>query len=259
MQTIQNKTQQITTAKPRKTIQELIETMKPEINKALPTFIDCERFTRIALSAVSANPALAECTSNSFLAALMTAAQLGMEPNTPLGQCYLIPYQNHGTAEVQFQLGYKGLIELAYRSGEVLSISAHTVCSNDEFEYEFGLNPILRHRPAREDRGEPVYFYAVYHTRNGGYGFDVMSIDEMKRFKADYVKSAASSYSPWNTEFEAMAKKTVLKRCLKYAPLKTEIASAVSADETVKRSIDADMLTVEDERDFAAQDPINRT
>ena len=93
-------------------IADLIKAMLPEIKKALPDVITPERFTRMALSALNTTPKLQECTQMSFLAALMNAAQLGLEPNTPLGQAYLIPYNNKGVLECQFQIGYKGLIDL---------------------------------------------------------------------------------------------------------------------------------------------------
>ena len=103
----------------KKTLQALIQSMQGEIARALPQAITPERFTRMALSAVSSNPDLSHCESKSFLGAMMTAAQLGLEPNTPLGQAYLIPYKDKGELKAQFQLGYKGLIDLAYRSGSV--------------------------------------------------------------------------------------------------------------------------------------------
>ena len=114
-----------------------------------------ERFTRITLSALSTNAKLQETTPQSFLGAMMTAAQLGLEPNTPLGQAYLIPFRNKGVLECQFQLGYKGLIDLAYRSGQISVIQAHTVYENDEFEYELGLDPKLKHVPAKGRQGKP--------------------------------------------------------------------------------------------------------
>lgn len=89
-------------------IADLIKAMQPEIKKALPEVITVERFTRMALSALNTTPKLKECTQMSFLSALMNAAQLGLEPNTPLGQAYLIPYKNKGVLECQFQIGYKG-------------------------------------------------------------------------------------------------------------------------------------------------------
>ena len=227
------------------TIRDYIKKMQGEIAKALPSVMTPERFTRIALSAVSANPKLNETTRGSFLGAMMQAAQLGLEPNTPLGQAYLIPYRNHGVLECQFQLGYKGLIDLAYRSGEVSTIQANVVYENDEFEYELGLEPKLRHVPAKSDRGDPVFFYAVFRTKDGGYGFDVMSVDDVRAHAKKYSK--AYSNGPWQTNFEEMAKKTVLKRVLKYAPLKTDFVRGLSADETIKTQISEDMFSVPDE------------
>ena len=124
-----------------KTMQAYIKQMEGEIRKALPSVLTPERFTRITLSALSTNRKLQETTPASFLGAMMTAAQLGLEPNTPLGQAYLIPFRNKGTLECQFQLGYKGLIDLAYRSGQITVIQAHTVYANDEFHYELAWIP----------------------------------------------------------------------------------------------------------------------
>ena len=226
----------------RITMQQYIKQMESEIKKALPSVITPERFTRIVLSALSANPQLAQTTPQSFLGAMMTAAQLGVEPNTPLGQAYLIPYRNKGVLECQFQLGYKGLIDLAYRSGEISIIQAQVVYSEDSFTYSFGLEPTLKHVPAASDRGDPVYVYAVFKTKDGGYGFEVMSIDELRAFAQMYSK--AYNNGPWQTNFEEMAKKTVLKRVLKYAPLKSDFQRGVVQDETIKNEISQDMYSV---------------
>ena len=246
MQTIQSK-ETTAVAKPKKTVQDLIQQMMPEIKKALPATITPERFTRIVLSAISTTPQLAACTPKSLLGAMMTAAQLGMEVNTPLGQCYLIPYKNHGIDEVQFQLGYKGLIDLAYRSGEVQTIQAQTVYEGDEFEYEYGLEPKLRHKPAKENRGAPVYYYAIFRTKSGGYSFEVMSIADIVAHRDKFSKAAARGFSPWATNFDEMAKKTVLKRVLKYAPMSTDFHRAASADETIKSELSPDMFAAPDE------------
>lgn len=234
----------MTTTKKPQTIRSLIKDMEGEIAKALPSVLTPERFTRITLSALSTNQKLAECTPTSFLGAMMTAAQLGVEPNTPLGQAYLIPYRNKGTLECQFQLGYKGLIDLAYRSGEVKMIQAHTVYENDEFSYELGMEPKLRHIPAPRDRGQPICFYAVFHTKDGGYGFEVMSREDIEQHAKKYSKSYSNG--PWQSNFEEMAKKTVLKQVLKYAPLKTDFIRAVAADETIKETISEDMFSEPD-------------
>ena len=229
------------------TIKDYINAMSGEIAKALPQVMTPERFTRIALSAVSNTPKLGNCTPQSFLGAMMNAAQLGLEPNTPLGQAYLIPFENRkkGITECQFQIGYKGLIDLAYRSGEVKMIDAQTVYENDKFEYELGMDPVLKHKPARTNRGNPIYFYATFKLTNGGQGFQVMSIEDVQEHAKKYSKTYNNG--PWQTNFEEMAKKTVLKKLLKYAPLKTEFVKQVTSDETIKTSISDHMDEVPNE------------
>lgn len=220
-----------------------VASMQGEIAKALPSVMTPERFTRITLSALSANPKLQECTPQSFLGAMMTAAQLGVEPNTPLGQAYLIPYRNKGVLECQFQLGYKGMLDLAYRSGEISVIQAHTVYAKDEFEYQFGLDAKLNHKPCmRKDKGDPIAFYAMFRTKDGGYGFEVMSYEDVLAHKARFSKAGDSG--PWATNFEEMAKKTVLKKVLKYAPLKSDFVRQMATDETIKTTISPEMVDV---------------
>ena len=231
----------------KKSMQQYVKAMEGEIKKALPSVITPERFTRMVLSAMSTNPKLASCTPSSFLGAMMSAAQLGLEPNTPLGQAYILPYSNHGNLEAQFQLGYKGLIDLAYRSGEVEVVQAHIVYEKDTFECEYGLEPKLTHTPADKDRGEPIKVYAVFKTKSGGYGFEVMSMDDVRNHASKYSKAYNSSFSPWKTNFEEMAKKTVLKKVLKYAPLKSDFVRGITQDETIKTEIAEDMYSVPNE------------
>lgn len=221
-----------------KSLKDYISMMSGEITKALPKVgITPERFTRLCLSAVSGNKALQECTPNSFLAAMMSAAQMGLEPNTQLGQAYLIPYKNYknGTTECQFQLGYKGLIDLAYRSGKISSIMAEAVYANDTFEYELGINANLVHKPCiKGPRGDVICYYAVWHGKDGGYGFSVMSVEDVKAHRAKFSKA---KNSPWDTNFDEMAKKTCLKKALKLAPLSIDVLRDITTDETVKNTI----------------------
>ena len=229
-----------------KTLNDYLKLMEPEIKKALPSVITPERFTRMTLTAIRSTPGLASCEPMSFLAAMMSAAQLGLEPNTPLGQAYLLPYKNNNKkiTEVQFQIGYKGLIDLAYRSGEVEVVQAQCVYANDTFECEYGIEPKLRHIPADGERGDLTKVYAMFRTKSGGYGFEVMSVDDIRKHAQKYSKAYSSSYSPWKTSFEEMAKKTVLKRVLKYAPLKSDFVRSVVQDETVKGALSEDMYEV---------------
>ncbi len=230
-----------TPEKKQTTMRAYIHKMEGEIKKALPSTITAERFMRMVFSAMSKNPQLEGTTPQSFLAAMMDAAQLGVEPNTPLGQAYLLPYKNKGVLECQFQLGYKGMIDLAYRSGNVVSIQAHEVCENDEFSYSFGLEPDLKHNPALHDRGAVYCYYAIFKTKDGGFGFEVMSREDIEKHAKRYSKSYGGSYSPWATNFDEMAKKTVLKRVLKYAPLHSDFMKAIKSDETIRYDIAPDM------------------
>ena len=232
------------------TLNDYIKKMQGEIAKALPSVITPERFTRMTLTAVNSNPELAKCDKLSFLAAMMSAAQLGLEPNTPLGQAYILPFKNNkkGITEVQFQIGYKGLIDLAYRSGEVELVQAQCVYENDTFECEYGIEPKLKHIPADKNRGELIKVYAMFRTKSGGYGFEVMSVEDIKQHAQKYSKAYGSQYSPWKTSFEEMAKKTVLKRVLKYAPLKSDFVRGITQDGTIKNQLSDDMYSVPSEQ-----------
>lgn len=216
-----------TVAKTDTSVKGYLKRYTEEIGKALPSQVGPERFQRICMTALTQNSELAKCTPASFIGAVLTAAQLGLDPNTPLGHAYLIPYGGKCT----FQIGYRGMIELARRSGEIAMIKAHSVHKNDFFRYTLGLNPTLEHEPAEGDRGPVVAYYAFYKTKDGDFDFEVMTKAEVEQHRATYSKARKS---PWNTEFDAMAKKTVLKKVLKYAPLSTEIMRRMATDESVK-------------------------
>lgn len=232
----------------QRTIKDYIKMYESQIARALPNVITPERFSRMVLTAITKTPKLAECTPESFMGAMLTAAQLGLEPNTPLGQAYLIPYGN----KCEFQIGYKGLLELAHRSGELKTLEAHCVYENDEFSVEYGLNPNLIHKPCFKDKGELLGIYVVYHTNNGGYAFEFMSKEDIENHRNQYSKSYKSASSAWQTDFESMAKKTVIKRLLKYAPLKTEFVRAIANDEqtqTIDFTEDNEILILNEDAD----------
>lgn len=238
---LSKKVETLTQDKKPQTVFDLINYMKPEIARALPKHMDADRIARIAITTLRTNPKLQSCDTSSFMAALMQSAQLGLEPNTPLGQAYLIPYGG----KVQFQIGYKGLIDLAYRSGQFKSIYAHEVHEKDDFEYEYGLEQKMIHKPALKDRGSVIGYYGVFHLQNGGHGFAFMSISDVEKHSEKYSQAVQKGWtSPWKTDFNEMAKKTVLKKVLKYAPLSIEMARNISADETVKTETSEDMYEI---------------
>jgi len=219
------------------TIYDLIESMKGQIQRALPSHIKLDRFIRTALTAVRQNPALAACSKESFLASLMMASQLGLEPNI-LGQCYFVPYGK----ECQFLIGYRGMIDIARRTGQIQSIYAECIYEHDTYEVELGLERKLIHKPLLDgERGKMLYAYACCHYKDGGYDFTILSINEIEKIKKS-SRGANSSYSPWNTFYEEMAKKTALRRLFKTLPVSPEIVSQIERnDETIKKEIAADM------------------
>ena len=212
--------------KKQPTIEDFLNSYMGKFSKALPSTITPERFVRIATTAIAGNKELASCTPASLIGALLQSASVGLEVNSPLGQAYLIPYKG----QAQFQISYKGIIELAHRSGQLKSIEAHVVHENDQFEYELGLEPKLKHIPSMKDRGPVTWVYAIYHLVSGGYGFEVMSVEDINAHRKKYSKARTS---PWDTAWEEMAKKTVVKKALKYAPMSSEYAKATASDDHV--------------------------
>ena len=221
-----------------KTIFDIIKAGEQQFAAALPKHINSERFTRIAITTIRQNPKLAECNAESLLGSLMTIAQLGLEPGV-LGQCYLIPFKNNklGTIECQFQLGYKGMIELLRRTGQLSDIYAYTVYSNDEFSIEYGLERTLKHIPAfsnTDGRGEIVGFYSVAILKDGTRAFEYMTKREVIEHEEKYRKGNFKN-DIWNKNFEEMALKTVTKKMLKWLPISVEMIENLRKDEQIHK------------------------
>lgn len=211
----------------------LLVSQRAQIMKALPNHLTPDRFMRIALTELRKNPELGLCDPYSFLGAVIQSAQLGLEPGSGLGHAYLIPFKNHrtGVKEVQFIPGFRGLIELARRSGQIETISARVVREKDYFEFQYGDDEKIVHRPfqgAEEDAGNPTYVYAIAKMKGGGIQREVMSVAQVER-----VRERKKSDNPvWKTDWEEMARKTAVRRLAKYLPLTPEMAAAIEADDT---------------------------
>lgn len=208
------------------TLAQLLESKKASLAQVLPKHLSPERLVKIAISACSKNPALLNCTPESVYLAVSQSAQLGLEPGGVLGGAYLVPYKN----TCQLIVGYRGLIDLARRSGQIASIEAHVVRDGDEFALEFGLTPKLMHRP-RLDGGAPgpmKFAYAIARLRDGSTQYEVMTKAEIDAIRA---RSRSSTSGPWVSDYDEMARKTVLRRLCKYLPLSTELASALDGEE----------------------------
>lgn len=183
--------------------------------------IDADRLKLVALTAFTRNPDLLACEPVSIARAIVEAGQLGLEPTGLLGGAYLVPRAGKATLLV----GYKGLVMLAKRSGEVSRIEARVVRAKDVFVYAYGLVPRLDHVPSMEaDPGAFTHAYAVIHYRDGTAQFDVMSWAEIQAIRR---RSSSPNAGPWVTDEAEMAKKTVLRRALKLAPLSVQVAAKI--------------------------------
>lgn len=211
---------------------------KNQLQQVAAAHMKPERMMRLMANAMRTTPKLAECDPMSLLGGLMTCAGLGLEPNTILGHAYLIPFKNNRKkiTEVQLVVGYKGLIDLARRSGHITSISANVHYSDDDlWEYEEGTEARLRHVPGSQD-GEKLHAYAIAKFRDGGHAYvvlpwaKVMKIRDGSQGWQSAVKFGSTDKSPWKTHEDEMAKKTAIRALAKYLPLSVEFRDALTVD-----------------------------
>jgi recombination protein RecT len=202
--------------------------VQEQLRSVLPKHLTPDRMVKVALTAITSTPDLQKCTIPSIIMAIVRASELGLEPSGALGHAYLVPYYNGQKRQHECQMipGYRGLISLARRSGEIVSISSYVVHEGDEFEFELGLDPKLRHVPSVDENPGPMKFaYAVAKLKDGGVQFEVMSIAQINRVR-DRGGRARGSNTPWVTDYEEMARKTVLRRLFKYLPVSVELVTA---------------------------------
>ena len=210
------------------------DVMRKEFAKVVTSQKMLDRFLRLATSTINQTPRLKDCSQESIVGALLKSAQLNLEPNTILGECYIIPRQNKGRWEANFELGYKGIIKLAYRSNDVKLIQANEVFDADEFDVDYGENKLVHKPMLKGPRGKVYAYWARFILKDGTSDFKVWTVADIEGHRDQYSKGANSDYSPWNTAFDQMAKKTVIKDVLRYAPLSVEdYAHAMGADQMV--------------------------
>lgn len=200
------------------------------IREALPRVgLTPEALTRTALSQIYKNPTLMDCDKTSIMRSIVEAASLGLSFH--LGRAYLVPFRNKKKQRMEAQLipGYQGLIDIARRSGEISSISAHAVYEGDDFQFSYGLVENVYHVPKSEpDDKKLTHVYCVVRFKDGGVQFDVMTRKQVDAIKA---KSKASSFEPWVDHYGQMAIKTVIRRTLKLCPASVELARAIDLDD----------------------------
>lgn len=172
-----------------------------------------KRILRMFMVEASLNPKIKECSSVSVMRAVFTCAQLGLDPGSVKGEVYLIPRENRkaGCLEVNAQIGYKGYITLARRSGMVSMVDAHVVYEGEKYEIGYGLDPILTHTPAANvDRSDAkiIAAYAVVKLTDKSTYFEWLWRDQID---ARRKRSMASGSGPWVTDYAAMARKTAIR------------------------------------------------
>jgi recombination protein RecT len=220
------------------TLKSLLNASRDAIASRLPVHLNADRMIKVALTAINKDSKLLLCTRESITLSVMQAAELGLEPGGSLGEGYMVPYnckvkdergQERWEMQAKFIPGYRGLIVLARRSGEIANIFAEAVYKGDKFDVELGLNPKLVHVPdydsdMRDDVKNMTFTYAVAKFKDGSYQFVVLSRKQIEKLRA---RSKAATFGPWVTDFEEMAKKTGIRRLAKYLPLSVELAKAL--------------------------------
>lgn len=238
-------------------VRDLLESHKGQIAMALPKHLTPERMIRVALTAVSGNERLAECEPLTIAASVVQASILGLEPNSVLGECYLIPYWNSklkipgsnklGGYACQMQPGYQGLVKIARNSGQFSIIDAQPVHEGDEFDFEKGSDTWWRHKWAKTGtRGRIIGYWAGYVLKDGSKNFEYMTVESINEHRDKYSQGAylkeRGAYvkdkdgnkilqGPWRDSPDWMYRKTPLKQVLKLAPKSIEMQTALSMDE----------------------------
>lgn len=228
-----------------KALADLINASAKELGRALQDQMRGDRFARIALTNIRLNPKLLQCTPESFLGALFTAAALDLEPVA--GRAYLIPFNNsrkkpdgtwHKVLECQFVMGYKGVADLFYRHEKSLMLNWGVVKQGDDFEYVLGTGAYLRHIPSKEPNAKIAGYWVMAELRGGSKPFMYMTADECmahgREHSKTYDKKKSDFFddSPWKTSPESMCLKTVLIQLAKVLPLSVDVQRALEADET---------------------------
>lgn len=248
--------------KPKEQIAYLLSKKKDELAKMLPKTLSIDRLLKVAQIAATTTPALAKCDVPSLVGAIGQCAQMGLEPNTVLGHAYLVPFntkrkdsegRERWVNSVQVIIGYKGLIDLARRSGQIVSIAAHEVCANDRFELVYGLDEKLNHVPAMGERGDVIGFYAVAKLKDGGHSFEFMSAHQVLQIRdasqgwQQALKYKTEGRHPWSAHFVEMGRKTVIRRLAKYLPLSIEFQTAVALDTMAGEGKDQSLNVIDGE------------
>jgi recombination protein RecT len=224
----------------------LFDNALPLLQKALPATMkrNAERLARCAVTEFQKNPELMKCTGLSILSCAVQAAQLGLEIGGVMGQSYMVPYSGRAT----FQIGYRGMIELAFRSGHVANVYGSVVREKDKFRMLRGTSQGIEHEPCTVAAGKMIGAYAVVVYKSNQINFVWMDRADIEHHRDTYSKTAGNPRGPWATAFNEMAIKTVIRKLLKQCPFAAEFPQAVfqetEDDPATTLTITADSLPV---------------
>jgi len=213
----------------RSTISDLLKANRSVLAAALPKHLDVDRMLRVSLACISTSPKLLECTTESLLSAVMQSARLGLELGGPLGQAYLIPYG----ATATFQPGYKGLCQLALRSGQVDKVWARVVHKKDEFSYQLGSEEWIKHVPTEDaEPGEIRCVYACAKMKDSAIPAMVVLFPRQVARRRASSRAASKGDSPWQTHPEEMWEKSAAIALMRFMPLSPDLQEAVNVAAT---------------------------
>jgi len=244
-----------------------LEKLKPQLTAALPRSMDADRFARVVMTEVRKNPKLLECTPLSFFAAVFTAAQIGLEIGSHLGEAFVVPFKNNrkGTMEATLITGYKGIVKLVWDSEMVVSLAERVVRARDHIEYRQGDAEAIVHEPyvppvellaklaegkaltaeekAALDPGPAIAYYCIIETKGGGRRRAFLWRNEAVEHRDRFARGLRDD-SVWVTDFDAMALKTVVRKAAKLAPRAVERPSlqrAIALDELAEAGVSQDL------------------
>lgn len=221
-----------------KTLTETLNGRIGSISAVAAKHIKPERLVKIVVGAVMRNPTLLDCEVGSIVRAVIQGAELGLEPGSALNHAYLVPFWNDKAKcyECQLQPSYMGLSELAYRSGMIQSIEASVVYKQDVWEYQKGLDPILRHVPGEhdEDPKDITHVYCIVRMKDGGFAYSVLTRTAVEKLRLRNPAVKKGRATPWDTDYAAMACAKAIKQTMKLAPKSIEMAKALRLDDAVE-------------------------
>jgi len=232
---------EVIAVRPPKTLREYLDVKKAEISSMLPTHVNYERFAKSALLAVARDPKLQDCSVLSLFTAVVNAAELGLDFTPSRGAAYIVKFGNQAV----FMPGFRGLIDLAKRTGDVTKIEAHIVHEGEKFELEYGTNSHLTHVPRYAgESGKMIGAYAVAHFKDGTFQFEYMTKEMIDGIRK---RSKAANNGPWVTDYDEMARKTVVRRLFKYLPSSSDLLDkAIEADNKAIGFTDFELEPLED-------------